>query len=115
MLGFIHLTLVGSLMSHPPFPSKSNGEANKKGKNMKLMTIFIIISFFFGIFVGMIYMKNDSMKTEIITSEIHLVIPKNEKELRKQYLHVTVQKAMIEEEMKWNEKSKKEKEKKDGK
>lgn len=76
--------------------------------------IIIIICTMIG-FTGGVLFERSQKQPEIITSEIHLVIPKDDIGLKKQYLHALCQKTMLEELIKWNEKSKiLKKEKKDG-
>ena len=44
-------------------------------------------------------------RTEIMTEEIHLIIPKSStNQLRNQLLHVSAQKAMLDEYVKWEQK-----------
>lgn len=74
----------------------------------KITECFLFILCILGIFIGGVYFGIEYHKKdkEIITSEIHLTIPKTDEHLRKQYIHALCQKTMLEELIKWNEKSK---------
>lgn len=76
---------------------------------MNIWTALVMITAMIGAWIGGILTERQIGEKEVITSEIHLTIPKDEKELRKQILHVHAQKSILDQLEKW------EKEKEGGK
>lgn len=79
---------------------------------MNIWTALVVIFTMIGGWVGGILTERWSGEKEIITSEIHLTIPKDEKELRKQILHVHAQKSILDQLERWEKEKEKEVKKK---
>jgi hypothetical protein len=71
----------------------------------RLERIIWILLLFIAFLLGGIAQRRidfiDGNKREVINSEIHLKIPQTRDDLKKEILHVTAQKAMLEELEKW--------------
>ena len=69
------------------------------------ITILCIACFSTGGILGLLTPRL-TPSSSIINEEIHLKIPKTSQDLKKQLLHISAQKAMLEECIKWEEKEK---------
>ena len=68
------------------------------------LVILCLICMSSGIVIGVLMERQQEYK-EVITKEIHLIIPKpNTHDLRNQLLHISAQKSMLDELMKWEQK-----------
>ena len=71
------------------------------------MVVLCCVCFTLGSVSGFFASKQDPPPPLIVNEEIHLKIPKTPQDVKKQLLHLSAQKALLEEWIKWEEKGKK--------